>query len=99
MNFPNAECSSAAGDDGVCMTRAECGDIAGRVSGACAQVVGDIYIYYLLSTIYYTISTIHYLLGLGLENESPQIELLHPEPSSSQHIMTFYSFTAHRMMP
>ena len=53
MNFPNAECSSAAGDDGVCMTRAECGDIAGRVSGACAQVVGDIYIYKLLKTIYY----------------------------------------------
>ena len=56
MNFPNAECSSEAGDDGVCMTRAECGDIAGRVSGACAQVGGDIY--YLLSTISNLISNI-----------------------------------------
>ena len=55
VNFPNAECSSAAGDDGVCMTRAECGDIAGRVSGACAQVGS---IYYLLSSINYLLSSV-----------------------------------------
>ena len=30
-------------------------------------------------------------LGLGLENESPQIELFQSEPSSSHNIMTFYS--------
>ena len=63
VNFPNAECSSAAGDDGVCMTRAECGDIAGRVSGACAQVGGDIYIYYLVFNIHYLLSTIYCLLS------------------------------------
>ena len=38
-------------------------------------------------------------LGLGLENESPQIELLQSEPSSSHHIMTIYSSTPHRMKP
>ena len=38
-------------------------------------------------------------LGLGLENESPQIELFQSEPFSSHHIMTIYSSTPHRMKP
>ena len=38
-------------------------------------------------------------LGLELENESPQIELLQSEPSSSHNIMTFYSSIGHRMKP
>ena len=41
----------------------------------------------------------YYSLGLGLENESPQIELFQSEPSSSHNIMTFYSSIGHRMKP
>lgn len=41
VNFPNAECVSDTGDDGVCMTAAECLDISGQVSGACAQGFGS----------------------------------------------------------
>ena len=36
-------------------------------------------------------------LGLGLENKSPQIELLRSEPSSSHHIVTIYSSIAHKI--
>ena len=38
-----------------------------------------------------------WLLGLGLENKSPQIELLRSEPSSSHHIVTIYSSIAHKI--
>ena len=37
------------------------------------------------------------ILGLGLENKSPQIELLRSEPSSSHHIVTIYSSIAHKI--
>ena len=36
-------------------------------------------------------------LGLGLENKSPQIELLRSETSSSHHIMTISSSIAHNI--
>ena len=38
-----------------------------------------------------------WVLGLGLENKSPQIELLRSEPSSSHHIVTIYSSIAHKI--
>ena len=40
-----------------------------------------------------------WVLGVGLENESPQNELFQSEASSSHHIMTIYSSTPHRMKP
>ena len=40
MNFPNSECVSEAGDDGVCMTSGECLSRSGLVSGSCAQGFG-----------------------------------------------------------
>ena len=33
------------------------------------------------------------------ENESPNFKFFHPEPSSSHHIMTIYSFRGHGMKP
>ena len=43
------------------------------------------------------LNTGQYAVGLGLENKSPQIELLRSEPSSSHHIVTIYSSIAHKI--
>ena len=40
VTFPNAECTATTGDTGTCVTRAECQDRGGAVSGSCALGFG-----------------------------------------------------------